>query len=97
MPVSINGGPPIACRWFVEGDELDPVEWRVEVRGTSADLAPLLSMEAVRVRVDTPLGVLRGRARMTRLVIDVTRLPDGAAVLTGQGALRVTPPPEEDP
>lgn len=93
MPASINGGPPLACRWRINGIDADPdhATWTVEVEGSAAELVPLAAVEQVRVRFDTPHGRARGPARLVRVVVDVTRLPQASAVLTGVGPLLIRP------
>lgn len=96
MPVSVNGGPPLACRWRIDGNDTTPDDttWIVEVQGTADQLVPLAVLEQVRVRFDTPFGRARGQAKLTRVVVDVTRLPPASAVLTGIGALAIKPDAE---
>lgn len=101
MTASVNDGAPLACRWQIAGTGPDDPEWQVEVRGQAEDLLGLASVTAVAVRFDTPMGTLRGRARMTRYAVDVTRTPPAVGVLIGAGPLRrdktPDPPPDVPP
>lgn len=98
MPVSINDGPPLACRWQVQGSDAAPDDatWTVDVQGEAADLVPLLDLAQARVRFTTPFGIARGQARPTRVVVDIARTPPATGQLTGSGQLRIRPP-DPDP
>lgn len=93
MPVSINNGPLLACRWTVQGSDATPddVSWSVDVQAEADALVPTAGLAQVAVQFSTPYGLARGQARMTRVVVDVARTPPAYGTLAGVGQLRIRP------